>query len=872
MSDKKKFRRQPISQSHDDDLHSTSVTDTKSSEPVHPAESAPKLKKKTTKLSFADEEEDVDVSAFKKKSTARPDLQHRPSVTNSSREKASPPRVFSAAHSQQDNSRDALRELQMAMPKHRPPQQSSTEINDSPPNSPSSTPSIVIPTAASIREAKEKRERMRRLAEMQKADEESNVELSKRDRERLVMSGAVRKSEEKFIPLDEVEEQSESRVVREDDDDDIPEAFDDHEGSRISFYSKNSFGNKRSEIKKALSALEDDVVVVDNQSDGDDTPSTPIPAAEPRKGKKVRERTKKQKEVMTEEDKEWEVAQLSKVGMGTLIEKIPYRPISSGTPVQSTAAHIFDQLPTVESIEEAEKRIRTKLVEMKSVHNTHAQQLQELAEKLENSSEATVDFEKNLSTLNSKYMFFQKTRDTVLDLLDCLDAKVPEIDACSAKIRNVRQRRRRHQRRAFALAIKDEIDEFEALVSNSKPVVVEEEPGKGSGSDSEHSKSDPEDSAVDEFGRDKNYVKNTQRRQRMEERRKRIEKKKNVREESSDPTDAGMSSESEGGSDGEYWENAQIEALNASKNLMDEVDDEFKTVESIKTALEQWKRHYSDSYKQCFVSMCLPTLFSPYVKFELLAWDPFTTPTLDHFDWYQRLSDFGADENGEIPNDDEDFDLVPRLMQFITAPYLTQCVVDSFNPLSTQHNKNLLLLVSDLLIYVDANSNEFKTLLLEILQSFHRCLDNLPLPLPMCDQPNVLQFCRRCFGKSLKFLLNAVQWARLMSTKMIHSLTLEKLTSEKQIPFIKSLKSLDDSLYLLNKVLEAYPIEWLISPQADNIHSLLGNLCVQFTRRVTAGSALSSSDRTLALTLLRMYGRLNDTNKVKELQKMYAIQ
>ena len=62
-----------------------------------------------------------------------------------------------------------------------------------------------------------------------------------------------------------------------------------------------------------------------------------------------------------------------------------------------------------------------------------------------------------------------------------------------------------------------------------------------------------------------------------------------------------------------------------SKNattLFDDVVDEFCEVDLIRGRFETWKKDYSDSYNEAFIGLCLPKLFTPFVKLELVCWNP----------------------------------------------------------------------------------------------------------------------------------------------------------------------------------------------------------------------------------------------------------
>ena len=53
-----------------------------------------------------------------------------------------------------------------------------------------------------------------------------------------------------------------------------------------------------------------------------------------------------------------------------------------------------------------------------------------------------------------------------------------------------------------------------------------------------------------------------------------------------------------------------------------DVLDEFHKLSLVKDRYEQWKWGFSESYKQAYISLCLPKLFDPFVKLEMIDWNP----------------------------------------------------------------------------------------------------------------------------------------------------------------------------------------------------------------------------------------------------------
>jgi hypothetical protein len=56
--------------------------------------------------------------------------------------------------------------------------------------------------------------------------------------------------------------------------------------------------------------------------------------------------------------------------------------------------------------------------------------------------------------------------------------------------------------------------------------------------------------------------------------------------------------------------------------LFDDVHEDFHNIDLIKIKFEEWRLKYSNSYQDAYVSLSLPKLFSPLVRFELIDWNP----------------------------------------------------------------------------------------------------------------------------------------------------------------------------------------------------------------------------------------------------------
>ena len=66
-----------------------------------------------------------------------------------------------------------------------------------------------------------------------------------------------------------------------------------------------------------------------------------------------------------------------------------------------------------------------------------------------------------------------------------------------------------------------------------------------------------------------------------------------------------------------------VELLNESEHLLDDVSDEFGQCKKVKKIFEQWKSQQTESYTDAFIEICLPKVFSPLIRREMIDWKPF---------------------------------------------------------------------------------------------------------------------------------------------------------------------------------------------------------------------------------------------------------
>ena len=58
------------------------------------------------------------------------------------------------------------------------------------------------------------------------------------------------------------------------------------------------------------------------------------------------------------------------------------------------------------------------------------------------------------------------------------------------------------------------------------------------------------------------------------------------------------------------------------ERLFEDVVEDFSEVHSIRERFEDWRSSYNDTYKEAYIGLCLPKLINPFVRLQLINWDP----------------------------------------------------------------------------------------------------------------------------------------------------------------------------------------------------------------------------------------------------------
>ncbi|KAF3820509.1 hypothetical protein GH733_013685 [Mirounga leonina] len=253
------------------------------------------------------------------------------------------------------------------------------------------------------------------------------------------------------------------------------------------------------------------------------------------------------------------------------------------------------------TIDLVKKQLKDRLDSMKELHKTNRQQHEKHLQSRVDSTRAIERLEGSSGGIGERYKFLQEMRGYVQDLLECFSEKVPLINELESAIHQLYKQRasRLVQRRQDD--IKDESSEF-----------------------SSHSNKALMAPNLDSFGRDRALYQEHAKR-RIAEREARRTRRRQAREQTGKMADhlEGLSSDDEETSTDITNFNLEKDRISKeSSKVFEDVLESFYSIDCIKSQFEAWRSKYYLSYKDAYIGLCLPKLFNPLIRLQLLTWTP----------------------------------------------------------------------------------------------------------------------------------------------------------------------------------------------------------------------------------------------------------
>ncbi|MCO5548339.1 hypothetical protein L7F22_001796 [Adiantum nelumboides] len=468
-----------------------------------------------------------------------------------------------------------------------------------------------------------------------------------------------------------------------------------------------------------------------------------------------------------EEERRWEEEQLRK-GFGKRVDESGTWPgatpsvprleishtesyISGGlatAPLPSSAwgfsGQNMDSMTISQKAEAALSTLYETLRRTRETHNWTKAELHKTEDNLSSSLMNISTLENSLTTTGDKYVYMQKLRDYIAVLCDFLKSKAPLIEELEEHMQRL------HEERATAMSERrladntDEMVEVEAAVNaavsalNKGASAAIAATAAATAASNALAARDGSNLAtqLDEFGRDVNLKKRMELKQRAQSRERRRARASKQRAESAVLNQGdtfnglqveGEATSEESESEEQAFRSGCADILETGDRVFGDAAEEYSQLAIVKEKLESWKRLYSSAYRDAYVSLSAPALFAPFVRLELLKWDPlYSDVDFDSMKWHALLFDYGMPANGiDVSPDDADVDLVPKLVEKVALPVLHHEIAHCWDILSSRSTTNAVAAVKVVLNYVPPSSDALQDLLAAVRSLLMKAVEDM---------------------------------------------------------------------------------------------------------------------------------------------------
>lgn len=273
-----------------------------------------------------------------------------------------------------------------------------------------------------------------------------------------------------------------------------------------------------------------------------------------------------------------------------------------------------------------------------------------------------------------------------------------------------------------------------------------------------------------------------------------------------------------------------------SSKVFEDVLESFCSIDCIKSQFEAWRSKYYTSYKDAYIGLCLPKLFNPLIRLQLLTWTPLEAKCRDFESmlWFESLLFYGCEER-EQERGDVDTALLPTVVEKVLLPKLAVIAENMWDPFSTTQTSRMvgitLKLVDGYPSAVNAENRNTQLYLKALLLRMRRTLDD-DVFMPLYPK-NVLEnrnsgpylFFQRQFWSSVKLLGNFLQWSGIFSNKTLQELAIDGLLNRYILMAFQNSECGDDSIRKAQSVINCFPKQWFASLKGERTISQLENFC-----------------------------------------------
>ncbi|XP_030850781.1 PAX3- and PAX7-binding protein 1 isoform X1 [Strongylocentrotus purpuratus] len=514
------------------------------------------------------------------------------------------------------------------------------------------------------------------------------------------------------------------------------------------------------------------------------------------------------------------------------------------------------KLPEI-NVEGVLKRLKQRLESIQEIHNAHLRESDNNSERLQDAALSSTNLRDTQGDVSSEYNFFQEMRGYVRDLVECLDEKLPLINGLETAALTISKNRANQLLERRQQDIKDQSVEFMGMSHKAA-------------AGSNMNRSEKKAARVDEEARQRRGAEREARRAR----RRRARKTENQFQEHNHGTS----------SDDEVTDSMLVKfktekecIVTEQAKVFEDVEEEFCSLPAIVNRFQRWKFSQGDSYSDAYIGLCLPKLCEPFVRLELLCWNPLeaNSKDMESFPWYDTLMFYGFRNEDDYDREDDDIKLIPRIIEKIVLPKLSDLVEEVWDPMSTLQTHRLIDTLHQLAQdypTISADNKNTQLLLKSVVMRIRRTLDDdvyMPLfPAEMLDNKasGANGFLQRQFWSCLKLLGNLLSWHGLVNKEQLLELAIDGLLNRYLLLSLNNSDVDESSIAKCDRIVSSLPVAWFEELEGDSTLRQLEPLCKYLkyaAGHIQSQAKESDADRKKSRLLVKLI--------IKQLVNMKAI-
>jgi len=537
----------------------------------------------------------------------------------------------------------------------------------------------------------------------------------------------------------------------------------------------------------------------------------------------------------------------------------------------------------------ANKALQENIRKLRETHKTTVSALVKTDTHLSEALSEISSLDSGLKNAGDKFVYMQELQNYISVMCDFLNDKAFYIEELEEHMQKL------HENRALAISdrraadLADESSVIEASVNAAVSIL-----SKGSSSAHlsaalnaaqaaaaaarESSNLPPE---LDEFGRDINLQKRMDLKRREENRSRRKTKSESKRMASAVKNDGiekieGELSTDESDSESTAYVSSRDELLKTADLVFSDASEEYSSLRIVKDKFEGWRTQYPSAYRDAHVALSVPSVFTPYVRLELLKWDPLHEAT-DFFDmdWHKVLFDYGAQDD-ESASGSNDTDVVPVLVEKVALPILHHRIKHCWDVLSTQRTENAVDAVRMVIGYLPTSSKDLHQLLACVKGRLTQAIADMSVPawgsMVTRTVPGAAQYAAYRFGVATRLLKNVCLWKDILAGHVVEKLALDELLKGKILPHMRSIiLDVHDAITRAERIAASLAGVW--GEQSEKLQpfvDLVVELGNKLERRQMSGIS-EEETRGLARRLKIILATLNEYDKARAISKKFQL-